>query len=215
MNYARGRREAAFLLYRVRKGVLRVFERAEGIEGPLVFARNFFRNPRMLGSVIPSSRYLVGQLLRDVNWAEARVIVEFGPGVGTISREVLRRMRPDATLIVFEINDDFVRVMRQSFDDPRLRVMHRSAADIGTVLRELGYRNADYVISGIPFSIMSEADRTSVLRNAYEALRDGGVMLVYQFSTRVRADLQKLFGRVHTLFEPRNILPARVFHCVK
>jgi hypothetical protein len=41
------------------------------------------------------------------------------------------------------------------------------------------------------------------------------VMLVYQFSSKVRADLEKLYGRVHKLFEPRNILPAHVFHCVK
>lgn len=51
----------------------------------------------MLGSVIPSSRYLIRQLLRDVQWDRIRVIVEFGPGVGTISREILERMRPDAT----------------------------------------------------------------------------------------------------------------------
>ena len=40
-------------------------------------------------------------------------------------------------------------------------------------------------------------------------------MLVYQFSTKVRADLVAIFGRVHQLFELRNILPARIFHCVK
>jgi len=180
-----------------------------------VFARNFFKNPKMLGSVIPSSRYLVEQLLRDINWDEARVIVEYGPGVGTISGEILKRMRSDATLIVFEINDEFVGILKQRFDDARLRVVHRSAAEVGDVLREFGLPAADYVISGIPFSIMSEEDRLAVLGNTYAALRSGGSLLVYQFSTRVRSDLEKIFGRVHQLFEPRNILPARVFHCVK
>jgi phospholipid N-methyltransferase len=193
-----------------------VFERAARSEGPaILFARNFFKNPKMLGSVIPSSRFLVEALLRDIKWDEARVIVEFGPGVGTISGEILKRMRSDATLIVFEINDEFVDMLSRRFDDPRLRVVHRSAAEVVEVLGELGLDSADYVISGIPFSIMSEEDRLAVLRNTYEALRKGGSLLVYQFSSRVRSDLEMIFGRVHQIFEPRNILPARVFHCVK
>jgi len=193
-----------------------LFERAARSEGPaIVFARNFFKNPKMLGSVIPSSRFLVEQLLRDIRWDEARVIVEFGPGVGTISGEILKRMRSDATLIVFEINDEFVDVLSRRFEDSRLRIVHRSAADITDVLLEFGLPAADYVISGIPFSIISEEDRLGVLRNTYAALRDGGSLLVYQFSIRVRSDLEAIFGRVHQLFEPRNILPARVFPGVK
>jgi phospholipid N-methyltransferase len=181
----------------------------------LTFARNFFRNPRMLGSVIPSSRWLVEQLLRDVDWQRARVIVEFGPGVGTITREILARMRPDATLVAIEVNDEFVRVLRNGIADARLRVAHRSAADVNEILAGLGQPKADYLLAGIPFSILSDGDRASVLRAAYDALRDDGVMLVYQFSGRVRADLEKLFRTVHQRFEPRNILPARVFHCAK
>jgi len=169
----------------------------------------------MLGSLIPSSHFLVEHLLRDVDWFAARVIVEYGPGVGTITGEILNRMREDATLLVFEINDEFVGVLRHKFDDPRVRVVARSAADVLDVLRELGLPPADYVIAGIPFSIMSEDERMRVLRNTYSALRDGGSLLVYQFSGRVGGDLEKIFGRVHRLFEPRNILPARVFHCVK
>jgi phospholipid N-methyltransferase len=180
-----------------------------------VFARNFFKNPRMLGSMIPSSRYLVSNLLRDVDWERTRVFVEIGPGVGTITREILKRMRPDATLLAFEINNDFVRHLKQNFDDPRLRVFHRSGTEINTALQELRLGKADYVLAGIPFSIMTERDRMAVLRNTHEALVPGGVMLVYQFSPKVRGDLEKLYGRVHKKYEPRNILPAHVFHCVK
>ncbi|HET7706454.1 MAG TPA: methyltransferase domain-containing protein [Thermoanaerobaculia bacterium] len=182
----------------------------------LVFARNFFKNPKMLGSLIPSSRFLIKQLLRDVKWNDVRVFVEYGPGVGTISGEIVKRMRPDAKLIVFEINDDFVRVMKNRFQhDSRVHVLHRSAAEVQDALRELGLEKADCAIAGIPFSIMKEEDRQAVLRNTHAALRPGGSFLVYQFSSRVRADLEKIFGPVHQGFEPLNILPARLFHCVK
>lgn len=179
------------------------------------FARNFFKNPRMLGSVIPSSRYLVHQLLRKIRFEEARVIVEYGPGVGTITREVLRRMRPDATLVVIELNDDFVKVLRRNFDDPRLKVIHGSAADVRETLERLGLTEADYIFSGIPFSIMSEQDRERVLNNTRDALREGGSMLVYQFSSRVGSDLERTFDTVSRGFELRNFLPAHIWHCVK
>ncbi len=77
-----------------------------------LFARNFLKYPLMLGSVIPSSPFLVNDMLAEVDWNRARVIVEFGPGVGTITREALKRMRRDAVLIVIELNEDFVHYLR-------------------------------------------------------------------------------------------------------
>ena len=64
-----------------------------------LFFRNFFRHPRMLGSIIPSSRFLIKQLLEPIDWDKARVIVEYGPGGGGSTAEILRRMRPDARLV--------------------------------------------------------------------------------------------------------------------
>ena len=121
-----------------------LLQRLARSEGPaMLFARNFFKNPKMLGSVIPSSRFLVDQLLRDIQWDTAKTIVEYGPGVGTITGEILKRMRDDATLVVFEVNDEFVDMLQRRFSDPRLRVLHRSAADVGEVLRELGLGSAE------------------------------------------------------------------------
>ena len=74
----------------------------------LLFAQNFLKHPKMIGSFIPSSRYLVDRLLGEIDWETASIIVEYGPGVGTITSQVLRRMRPDAKLIVIEMNEDFV-----------------------------------------------------------------------------------------------------------
>jgi phospholipid N-methyltransferase len=101
----------------------------------LLFARNFFKHPRMLGSIIPSSRFLIHDLMRQVDWKRARVLVEYGPGVGNITAEVLKRMSPQARMVVFETNDDFVEFLRESIRDPRLTVVHGSAADVGRTLQ--------------------------------------------------------------------------------
>src|SRR5882762_4269548 len=149
----------------------------------LLFARNFFRHPRMLGSIVPSSRFLIKQLLQPIDWAQARVIVEYGPGVGGITAEILRRMRPDASLIAIETNPDFVKYLRGAFTDERLRVVEGSAVSVDEILRRFGYTRAHYIISGIPFSTIPAPLRERILRKTCDVLEPGGAFLVYQFST--------------------------------
>jgi phospholipid N-methyltransferase len=179
----------------------------------LLFARNFFRHPRMLGSIIPSSRFLIRQLLQPVDWAAARVIVEYGPGVGSITAEILQRMRPDALLIAIETNSDFVEFLRRAFPDRRLRVMEGSAESVDEILRQHGHEHVDYIISGIPFSTIPADLRERILLKTFGALAPGGSFLVYPFSTRVLPDLQRIFHYVKRRFEPLNVLPAHLFFC--
>jgi phospholipid N-methyltransferase len=179
----------------------------------LLFARNFFRHPRMLGSIVPSSRFLIKQLLEPIDWAQARVIVEYGPGVGGITTEVLRRMRPDAILIAIETNPEFVSFLRSSTKDKRLDVVEASAESVDEILRQHGHEKASYIISGIPFSTIPAPVRERILRKTCAVLEPGGSFLVYQFSTRVLQDLRRIFRYVRRKFEPLNVLPAHLFFC--
>ena len=179
----------------------------------LLFALNFFRHPLMLGSIVPSSRFLIRQLLKPVDWSQARVIVEYGPGVGVITAEVLRRMRPDALLIAIETNPDFVSYLRDSIKDERLHVVEASAESVDEILQRYGQSNASYVISGIPFSTIPAPVRERILQKTCAVLKPGGSFLVYQFSSRVLEDLQRIFRYVQRQFEPLNVLPAHLFFC--
>ena len=178
-----------------------------------LFALNFFRHPKMLGSIVPSSRFLIRQLLEPVDWGQARVIVEYGPGVGVITTEVLRRMGPDTVLIAIETNPDFVSYLRDSIKDERLHVVEGSAESVDEILRRYGQSNASYIISGIPFSTIPAPVRERILLKTCEVLKPGGSFLVYQFSSRVLQDLQRVFRYVRRKFEPLNVLPAHLFFC--
>jgi phospholipid N-methyltransferase len=179
----------------------------------LLFGRNFIKHPKMLGSLIPSSRFLVNKVLGEVDWARARVFLEYGPGVGTFTTEILRRMRPDAVLIVLETNSDFVRFLRGRVRDDRLHVVHGSAADADAALARLELSHADYVISGIPYTTMPAQVRDVIIRKTHAVLHPNGAFLVYQFTRAVLPYLEQVFGRVHQDFEPLNVMPARLFFC--
>lgn len=179
----------------------------------LLFGRNFIKHPKMLGSLIPSSRFVVNKVLSEVEWARARVFLEYGPGVGTFTTEILRRMRPDAVLIALETNADFVRFLRGKVRDERLHIVHGSAADADAALARLNLRQADYVISGIPYTTMPPEVRETILRKTHSMLHPSGAFLVYQFTRTVLPYLQQVFGLVHQDFEPLNVMPARLFFC--
>jgi len=179
----------------------------------LLFARNFLKHPQMLGSVIPSSPFLVNQLLGHFDWERASVVVEYGPGIGNITREILKRLRPDAVLVAIELNPDFVQFLRTEFDDPRLKVVEGSALNIRESLARLQLPMADYVISGIPFSTIPHQFRYDIVQESRAMLQPDGAMLVYQFTRTVLPYLKRTFTRVQEDFALLNILPARIFHC--
>jgi phospholipid N-methyltransferase len=97
--------------------------------------------------------------------------------------------------------------------DPRLRVVEGSAEWVDEILRRYGRQQADYIISGIPFSTIPAPLRERILRTTRALLAPGGAFLVYQFSTAVFEDLKRIFGYVGRKFEPLNVLPAHLFFC--
>ncbi len=178
-----------------------------------LFALNFIKHPTMLGSLIPSSPFLISRLLSQIDWRTARVLVEYGPGAGTITAHMLRRMHGDARLIVFEMNDDFVQFLRHEFNDPRLHVVHGSAANVRDELDARGLSYVDYIVSGIPYSTMPADIREAILNTSGAILQQQGAFLVYQFSPAVKPYLQQVWRTVQEDWEPLNILPARIYRC--
>jgi phospholipid N-methyltransferase len=181
--------------------------------GRLLFARNFVKHPGMLGSFIPSSRALIDQLLAQTDWSRVSAAVEYGPGIGTFTKEILARMAPDSRLLAIETNADFVDYLRAELPDRRLLVEHGSAADVGSILQRHRLHGADCIISGIPFSVMPDGLRRQILVSTRGALGPNGVFLVYQFSSKVEHDLDMVFDQVEHGFVLRNVLPAHWYAC--
>ena len=121
-----------------------------------VFFEGFVKNPVMVGSIIPSSRFTIAKVLAPVDWDECRMFVEYGPGVGTFCRPVLNRMRRDAQLVVIDTNPMFIDYLNATITDSRFKAVLGTATDVEAIVAAHGATHADYVLSGLPFSTLPD-----------------------------------------------------------
>jgi phospholipid N-methyltransferase len=175
------------------------------------FLRGFIKNPVMVGSIIPSSRVLIDKMLRPVDWEKTRLFVEYGPGVGTFTRPILDRLGPDAKLVTIDTNAEFTRYLKEAIDDPRLIAVAGSAAEVEKILADRGLGEADYVLSGLPFSTLPPGVGDAIAKATANVVRTGGAFLVYQFSPKVRDFIAPYFERIDRGFEWINVPPATLF----
>ena len=193
------------LIDRIKAKVTRFF-------GPWgVFFKGFIKHPVMVGSIIPSSSLTVKKMLAPVDWENTKLFVEYGPGVGTFCQPVLDRLRPDAKLIVIDLNPDFIAYLTKTFHDSRFIAVHGSAADVVQIIRKFGFENADYVLSGLPFSTLPNNLGPKIAEETAKAIRPGGAFLVYQFRARARDFMEPHFAKIDSGFEFWNILPCHLF----
>jgi phospholipid N-methyltransferase len=185
--------------------------RSPRLDPRVLFLQDFLKRPREVGSIIPSSRFLERRIVRCAELREASTVVELGPGTGGTTRAVLRAMRPDAQLLVIEINRRFARMIGNSVDDSRLLVHWGSAANISEILEERAFGAPDVVLSGIPFSTMPRDAGIEILQAVHDSLAPGGRFVAYQVRDRVETLGRKVFGRAKIQTELLNVPPMRVF----
>ena len=179
------------------------------------FLRGFIKNPVMVGSIIPSSKVLIEKMLEPVDWANTKLFVEYGPGVGTFTRPLLEKLAPDATLLTIDTNPDFTHYLKERIDDERLVAVTGSAADVEKILADRGLGQADYVLSGLPFSTLPPGVGDAIAKATAKVIRPGGAFLVYQFGPKVRDFIAPHFEPIKRGFEWINVPPATLFWAYK
>lgn len=183
--------------------------RVKNALGPAgVFLRGFVEHPRMVGSVIPSSKRTIEAMLAPVDWQGCRLFVEYGPGVGTFCGPVLDRLPRDGELLVIDTNPLFVDYLNRTIADSRFTAVLGSAEDVEAIVAAHGHDKADYVLSGLPFSTLPEGVGPRIAAATHRVVRPGGAFLTYQFSTVARDLTARHFPRVDTGFVWANVPPC-------
>jgi phospholipid N-methyltransferase len=180
-----------------------------------MFLAGFFKNPVMVGSIIASSQRTIDKTLAPVDWANTKLIVEYGPGVGTFTQTILDRLPADGTYIAIDTNPDFVDYLRLKFTDSRFVPVLGSAADVEKIIADHGFDHADYGLSGLPFSTLPKGVAPAIAAATHRMLKPGGAFLVYQFRPKVRDFLTPYWDKIDYVMEYWNVPPAHIFYAWK
>jgi phospholipid N-methyltransferase len=173
----------------------------------VLFFKRFLQRPLQIASIVPSSRALVDRVAGKMDFKRPRVIAEYGAGEGVHSREIARRMSDDSHLLLFELDAAFARDLERQFaDDRRVHVVHGDAARLPQELQRRGFGPCDYILSGIPFSILKIDKKRALLRKTYDALAPGGSFIIYQVTNELKQHAT-LFECVESEYFLQNIPP--------
>src|SRR5438552_16156678 len=143
----------------------------------VLFFKRFLQRPFQIASIVPSSKALVERVASKMDFSQPRVIAEYGPGEGVHSREIARRMSPDSHLLLFELDQAFARDLERQFArDRRVHVTHGDAARLPHELKRRGIAACDYILSGIPFSILKIEKKRPLLQKTDHTMGAGGRM---------------------------------------
>lgn len=173
------------------------------------FLKEGLKDLKTVGTITRSSRYLCKNMIKHINFQEADLIVELGGGDGVITRFILDKMKPNAKLLVFEVNPKFCDILRNIGDD-RLVVAEDSAEKLEDYLDRLGAGKVDYVVSALPFVALPKELGLDIVSKCHQFMKQGGRYVQVHYSLLTKKLYQTVFGNVDVNFVPLNVPPAFV-----
>ena len=177
-----------------------------------MFLWEYLKHPFRIGAVAPSGRRLARKMMEPVDFHRAEVIVEYGPGTGAFTREILSRKRPETSLILIEQNDTFFRELyARCQGKDNTTVVHGSAEEADRLVRELGVSCADAVISGLPFTSLPARVSLRVFAATRRLIKENGIFVTFQYSKVKEGLFARHFQIAEVLRERRNLPPAYVY----
>lgn len=139
------------------------------------FIKNFFKNPKMMGAVAPSSKFL-SKAMSDLT--QGHIIVEIGAGTGALTKSLVEKFGYD-NLYVVEIDETMIGVLSKKF--PNAKIFKGSAADLEGILPPDIIGKVDTVVSGIPFRNLKENERRNIIDSCVKILTPDGTILQFTY----------------------------------
>jgi phospholipid N-methyltransferase len=184
------------------------------------FLKEYFRNFKEIGSVVPDSQVCFNSLLKHVPFDSAKTILEFGSGSGTVTREIMKRKRKETVFISFEKNPTFYDRLKENVGGDNFYAFKRDVFQSPRVLMQeaqLVNGEVDCIVSTLPCSSLRF---DSLLRNAVlPLLREDGCFVQYVHSVsvlkgfRLKPLLSRYFSSIKAEFVLRNIPPVLIYTC--
>lgn len=178
----------------------------------IMFLKKFIDEPKKIGSLTPSSHFLVRKMLNALPWENYLHVVELGAGTGTFTKQIIEYKSTDCKFLVIE-QDSFMRhLLEEKYPD---LFFDSYAENLSATLRRINFPQTDCIISGLPFANMSETLRRRIIDNIQRSLKRGGIFVMFQYSTQMKSLLNEYFSSVQIDFFLLNLPPAFVYFCKK
>ena len=143
-----------------------------------LFLRQYMAHPNVIGSVWPSSPWLVRSMARSIPAQGNGLVVELGAGTGVVTQALLDRGIAPERLRVVEREPSFVRLLRRRF--PALHVIQGDARDLAPCLG--GKVPVDAIVSSLPLRAFAPRDVSAVLGQWRTLLRPGGQVVQFTYA---------------------------------
>ncbi len=184
------------------------------------FFREFLRTPAITGAVAPSSRSLARKMVEWLDLESSRAVIEYGPGTGVFTEELLARLPSHCKFFMIELNPVFIDILRARF--PGAKIYQDTVNRVRELCDREGCQEVDCVISGLPWASFPDAMQTDFLKAMMTVLRPGGQFVTFAYlqglllpqGRRFRRKLQKYFSEVSSSSTVwMNLPPAIVYRC--
>jgi phosphatidylethanolamine/phosphatidyl-N-methylethanolamine N-methyltransferase len=186
----------------------------------VAFLAAVVRSPVTVGAVVPSSSQLAARLAAVVPRAGKPVVVELGPGTGSVTTAIECRLGTRGRHVAVEIDPILAEYLRTAH--PQVEVLVGDAIDLERLLAVQDIATVDVVISGLPWSLINPDAQRAIVDATARSLSPSGCFTTFAYvhglsmpwARQFRALLGEVFDEVlPTRTVWWNLPPAVTYVC--
>lgn len=175
-----------------------------------LFLRRWISDPKGIGAVAPSSPGLTRRMAREVELRAGEVVVELGPGTGTVTRALIKAGIPEDRLILVELDPEMHAFLVAKF--PQALVLLGDAADLCEILPPRWRGRVSAVVSSLPLLSIPMNIRRRIADAVFRILAPSGRLVQFTYSpfSPLRNAVPELKSE-RTGFAAFNLPPATIW----
>ena len=178
----------------------------------LKFLKESLKNIRQIGSIFPSSRFVVRKMIEPIDFEKKITILELGAGTGVITRQLLEKMNSESILICFETNQKFCQEL-EKMKNEKMTLINESAETMQTHIKQLKIEQVDYIVSSVPLMTIPQEITNKILTASVEILGNSGKLIQLQYTKVLDKKIRAYYNQIDITFTPKYYLPAFIYTC--
>ena len=147
-----------------------------------IWFQAYLKHPLRLGAIFPSSAALGSLMVKHIKADTNGPVLELGPGTGSFTRALLRQGISEKNLVLVEQSQEFTQLLKTFF--PKATIICRDANQISQIASELGIKEFDEIVSGLPLNAMRDESRRFICNEGFRLLKPGGSFVQVSYLPR-------------------------------